>query len=592
MYAYPTDAEWTHSRVESLPRRFAAYLEAHWQQTAPANYYRANVDLRESTDSLLALRIPLDASDGTICDAARELAGRCAARAQVFHTVEDLRAAMNRICHGQDIEPPSAKFRDRPAIARMSCHLWWRRKLRRHHCQALEAAAIRFGFVGRHRDIYCSNETLRRRQQQNARNAESLESTLARNELGQEYTLAELAATGTANKGIRRAELMTRIAGFERIAREQGHAAQLITITCPSRFHKWRTVGGAKVIPNSNYDPSTNPRVAQEYLAKVWSRIRAALARRGIKLYGFRMAEPQHDGTPHWHMLAFFEASHRAIVHETVTRYALQEAGNERGAAEHRCDFVDIDWEKGSAAAYVAKYIAKNIDGFKLEKDLYGNDAKDTCARVEAWSTTWRIRQFQQIGGPPVGVWRELRRIPALPAGAPEHLRAAHDAVNKVAVLQGRELASVAWDHYCKAQGGVFCGRDARIKLTKAPGEKAGQYGDNPPLRVLGVETTVFVQSSHGHGEVAILWAVESSRHTWEIVRRSIEVLSDAGFVAERAQPAQPWTRVNNCTQPRSGLTPLTVAPHFETIVQSHLAPEPATLLRNEGRPTSCALRQ
>jgi hypothetical protein len=564
MHAYPTDAEWKQSRVGTLPPRLAGHLQSQWEEEQQADYYQANVNLRQATESFLALPIPLDASDGCICEAARTLADRCASRAQLYHTVDALRAAMERICHGQDIEPPPEQILDRPAVARMTCHLWWRRKLRRHHCQAVEAALIQCGFVGRHRDIYCSNETLRRRQQQNARNAESLENTLARNELGQEYTLAELAAKGTANKAIRRAELMTRIAGFERIARECGHAAQLITITCPSRFHKWRTVGGSKIIANPNYDPTTNPRIAQQYLGKVWSRIRAALARRGVTLYGVRIAEPQHDGTPHWHLLVFFKPVYGPIVRELVTRYALEDSPNEPGAAEHRCDFTDIDPTEGSAAGYVAKYVAKNIDGFQVDKDLYGNDAKDSCARVEAWASTWRIRQFQQLGGPPVGVWRELRRVSALPAGAPAHLRAAHEAVNKIAVLEGRQHASVAWDHYCKAQGGVFCGRNARIKLTKVRGDKLGQYGDDAPLRIVGVETVVFLDdASMCDQQVAVLWAVESDRHTWEIVPRSNSsgALSEAHSVAERAQAAQPWTRVNNCTAAPSDTSPkLTLA--------------------------------
>jgi hypothetical protein len=554
MNRIPSDAEWTQGRVATLPRRWSRQLLHAWETGQKEDYHGANVALRDTTESLLKVRIALDSSDATLCEAAKQLAERCFRLTDVYRTAEGLRAAMTRICVGQGIKAPHEKTKNGPAISRMCCQLWWRRKLRKHQGQTVEAAAIQLGFVSKSGDLYVSKERLAARMQQNKRNAATLEATIARNESGQEFTLAELAACSTANKAIRRAELMTRIAGFERVAVSLGHAGLFMTITCPSRFHRYRTVNdGTTVIPNSKYDPAENPRTGQKYLAKVWTHIRADLARQGISLYGIRIAEPQHDATPHWHLLVFCIADSVAAVRETVAKHGLKDCPDEPGAAKHRCDFKNIDWNKGSAAGYIAKYVAKNIDGQFVGDDLNGKPAVEMAARVEAWASTWGIRQFQQVGGPPVGVWRELRRIPKLPAGAPEHLKQAHDAANKVTTLEGHERASVAWDHYCMAQGGPSCGRKARIKLAMRVPEKVGIYGDQASAKPFGVETTVLesyqAPGSQESSDVRVVhWIVESERCVWEIVGRNKPPALVGEAIAEQTQSDQPWTSVNNCT--------------------------------------------
>lgn len=550
------DHAWAAQRVAPFPTSWQGRLLGAWHRgrnqrasshwTAEQEAHRdANLGLLRITDQLGGHRIPLDAGDREICDRAEHMADRCSRFSEVFHQREDLHAAMARACIGYGIEPPKTKCGDLlPAIKRMTDPLWWRRQLRKAHAKNVEGAAITLGIVNRARDPYVSNESLQRRQQQNKRNADTLESTIARNELGQEYTLAELAAKGTANKAVRRAELMTRISGFERIARELGHAGLFFTITCPSRMHKWRSVIGGRVIENPRYD-GTTPREAQAYLAKVWARIRAALKRKEIGLYGFRIAEPNHDGTPHWHLLVFHHGQRGSELQDTVRRYALADSPDERGAAIHRVDFKPIDWSRGTAAGYIAKYVAKNIDGYKVDKDLLGNDALETSARVEAWAATWGIRQFQQVGGPPVTVWRELRRVESVPDAAPDHLKAAHRAVNKTAVFEGRENASVAWDHYCKAQGGVFCGRDYLVRVSMLEREGENRYGEPLAPVPVGVETTSVEPYYIGKLQAVrvVHWLIESTRHVWEIVTRK-----SAGRLVSEG-PKAPWTRVNNCTE-------------------------------------------
>nr|WP_051682461.1 replication endonuclease [Hydrogenovibrio marinus] len=114
------------------------------------------------------------------------------------------------------------------------------------------------------------------------------------------------------------------------------------------------------------------PLEAQNYLNNIWQRIRAKLDREGIRIYGFRVAEPNHDGTPHWHLLIFVNVNESKALVEIFHHYALLEDPEEKGAKEHRLTVTKIDPTKGSATGYIAKYISKNIDGSDLEEGFYG----------------------------------------------------------------------------------------------------------------------------------------------------------------------------------------------------------------------------
>lgn len=554
--------EWARQQVEGLPLNWAGRLLRDWdrkrqsggdwidQMQAEAG---ANRRLLRITRALEACRVPLDSSDGEVCDLAERIAAAVMDTARRLHDPELLRGHLGAMMQRWRIEPPGPKIEPGPAIARMTDPLWIRRKLRAIHARTVEKAAIDLGMVNRARQPYVSDETVSRRAQQIERAREMLEGTIARNEDGDEFTLAELAAKGPANKSIRRAELMTRIAGFERIARDMDHAGVFLTITCPSRMHKWATRRqGAGVIENPRFD-GTTPREAQQYLARVWARIRAKLNRDGVGVYGFRIAEPNHDGTPHWHLLLFVDQAKADTLQAVCRRYALADSPDERGAAEHRIKWVEIDWTRGSAAGYIAKYVAKNIDGYRVEKDLIGNDAIETSQRVEAWATTWGIRQFQQIGGAPVGVWRELRRVEVMPAAAPDFMRQAHAAVNRIADTEAGEVKSVAWDHYTTAQGGVFCGRNHRIRLAKQRPCGLNRYGEARAMTPYGVKTETVEKHTpywmaHMPGAAGCMsrvveWEFESTRHQWEILGRNREQREGEAFA--------PWTCVNNCTEGR-----------------------------------------
>lgn len=565
---------WAASKVDGFPARWRSRLLSSYRgKIAAADalpggkglrnvaMFDAGRELCEVTERLAKVRLPLDASDGDICARAEEFAilAMDVGRIQVS-SIEAAREGMEGFVKLCGLVPPSSEINkktgekrvsDRGAVGRMTCRDWWRRGLRKMHAKAVEGAAIKLGYVNRARDLYVSNESLARRQQQIKRNQSMMENTTLENEEGQAFTLAELAATGTANKAIRRGELMTRIAGFEKIAVDCGHGGLFLTLTCPSRMHKWVDVsgpkwkdeGGARVYENPKYD-GTTPRAAQAYLSKVYARIRSKLARDGVGVYGFRIAEPHHDGCPHWHVLLFHSPGLAENIADVFRRYALADSPDENGAKNHRVKVEVIDWKRGSAAGYIAKYVAKNIDGLHVENDLYGNPAMETSLRVEAWASTWGIRQFQQVGGAPVGVWRELRRVRELPDGAPDHLRAAHAAVNKVEGEDGN-AKQADWAGYVIAQGGVFIGRAGRIQIAREESGVLGRYGEEVSPRPIGVSSVggEFYRDGIVPDRFRLVeWLVRSVRHVWQVVKRRVSA----------AVSSPPWTCVNNCT--REGL--------------------------------------
>ena len=328
-------------------------------------------------------------------------------------------------------------------LARVKCPLWWERALRRKQDREQELLSIQLGHIRKGFQPYCSTSLLNRIQARHKRSMEIMAGFEAVSDEGDTLSLLEVLQGSTANPAIRRAELMVRMRGFEDYANQQEHAAMFYTITCPSKFHR---VSGNGL--NDKYQ-NTTPRDAQHYLCNLWACIRAKLKRDGLNVYGFRVAEPHHDSCPHWHMLLFMDQGHSEAVTSIMQHYAMKEDGDEPGAAKHRFEVVAINSEKGSATGYIAKYVAKNIDGFGMDTDFdTGDAASDSAQRVRAWASAWGIRQFAQIGGASVGVWRELRRIESAPDGLLEQARQAADSGD--------------WALYMTLQGGAEANRNTQ----------------------------------------------------------------------------------------------------------------------------------
>ena len=408
---------------------------------------------------------------------------------------------------------------DSSKVARLCCSRWWRRTLHRRLVQSWERSAIDLGFVRRSAGMYASDFALRMRREQKVRSRNLLTMLEAVNELGDKIALSDLFEASVANPKVRRAELMVRLAGFEEVAAKRGDRGVFLTITCPSRMHAWPSYATRK---NPRYD-QTRPRAAQDYLCRLWSRIRAKLHRRDIAPYGFRVVEPHASGTPHWHLLLFVPPHRLEALCAICQAYALEDSPGEPGARRHRFRRTDFDRRKGTFTGYAAKYISKNIDGFGMTNAQGRLSAAHAAERVETWASTWRIRQFQQIGGPPVTVWRELRRL--------------RDPVDD-SVIEAARLAAdqSSWVDYVFAQGGPDSSPcKALVAVARVWSDMPGQYGDPKGFTAFGVTSGDVTVQTRVHR-----WAIHFSGNRDLLHTGKPLVLSEASSAPPGRSPAGP----------------------------------------------------
>jgi len=469
-----SDRKFRHYNLSHLPPRISKLIAKIYKNMyLKEGRQKANLYLLRISEYLTFTTVNLASSDDSIKQYAKKKVSICFSLRLL--TADDV-ALYESLCHitkKAGLSPPIVKgnISLSGAIKRLLDEQWWSRKARTYHARQFEIGLISAGLVHKKAAKYVSDQTLKRRQEQKARTKRILDSLMATNDDdGSEFSLSELMEHSQANPKNRRNELMVRIAGCDQIAQDINHDGLFITITCPSRMHPVYAKSGDF---NPLFDGST-PNQAQKYLSSVWQRIRAKLKRDQIHIYGIRVAEPQHDGTPHWHLLVFSDKKNIATIKSVCSCYALADSPNEKGAQEHRVQYEMIDRTKGSAVGYIAKYISKNIDGAHIDKDLDGNDAKSSALRVEAWASTFGIRQFQMFGCPPVTIWRELRRLDGAPEGI---LQQAYDAAD-----------SGNWALFIDVLGGIEQEKkNLPVRLYSIWSDEEGKFGDPMGESILGV---------------------------------------------------------------------------------------------------------
>jgi len=437
----------------------SGYLTAfHERQSRSFGYVEANRKLRELSEALIFDSYQSAAIDeDAICNLSKVRSEHCEniyKASAVNGDLDYVRERLEGYCEHNGVSfPLKIGKKDSSSViakkivaaaARVSCHKWWRRQLRKVTGRRVEGVLRSIGGVQSGKSPYISNYNFERWKQAQKRNADMLDSMDAITEIdGEEVAvnLSECVASSISNPVNRRNELMVRMRGYEEVATGMGFSGLFLTLTAPSKYHAINHGRGI----NPKFC-GANPADVMNYMNGVWARIRAEWARAGIKCFGFRVAEPHHDGTPHFHLMLFMSVDVIEKAKSIFAAYALDEDGEEAGADRNRWDAVVIDPSKGSASGYIAKYVAKNIDGFGVGVDEDGQcQADDGALRARAWASMWGIRQFQPVGSVSVTVWRELRRnceIFENPDLDIDEIRAAADAADwaKFVELMGGAL--------------------------------------------------------------------------------------------------------------------------------------------------------
>lgn len=416
------------------------------------------------------------------------------------------------------------------SLSRLVDPEWWERKLKAQRTRWREALLIAVGNVSRDMSAssYASKQAIREVFARRQSNLEYLKSCQLENiETGERIDLIDKVMASISNPEIRRMELMSTIAGIEKYAASQKHVGMFLTVTTPSKYHPTRVIGkgdNEKVQLNHKWDDEAySPKDGQRYLCNIWSKMRTAFKDNKLSVYGMRVVEPHHDGTPHWHMMLFCERRQRQQIIDIMRRYALKEDSDERGAAKYRFECKHLN--KGGAAGYIAKYIAKNIDGYALEGERdheTGELLTDSAAAVTAWAATWRIPQFRPMGIPSMGAYRECRRIRfiSLAESFDETVEAVRHAAD-----EGDFAAYIA------AQGGTNCGNQT-VRVAKRIADELNAY-DEEVQKVVGIYAP-HLGADHVH---------ETRTTQWRIVSGVVDV---EPLILKSASGA-PRSPVNNC---------------------------------------------
>ncbi|EBP4102562.1 replication endonuclease [Salmonella enterica subsp. enterica serovar Give] len=435
---------------------------------------------------------------------------------------------------GKKLTPEQLKI----AISRMISVRFWSRHFRTFTRRWREHLYIVVGDVRRQRSVICSPQWVQHWLASRKRGREIMaETDLEDEETGETLPLLSAVDASVSNNEKRRAEMLTRVKGLEELAaldhmsQDSDYVALFFTWTAPQQYHAWLETGRR----NRKWN-GASPRETQRYFTRTFKNFSTALTRRDIHIFGMHVTESHHDGTPHWHGILFVRREQEATLRDVFEGYANAEncSAHRPGKPPEQSQLMikPVDKRMGSLTAYITKHICRNLEGCApggRDKET-GRPWTELARHSAAWASLWGIKQFQFTGGPPVSVWRELRKLS-------DQKQA--DSVSPAFGELHHAARAGDWAEYTRLQGGLPAARKNLTMRTwyqaASEPDECGQY-------------TAIIKGVYLPGTGKAPVATRTRKWKVKTPRQNVK----PGFMKNRRKPAlTPWTRINNCTMRR-----------------------------------------
>ncbi|ECO0966161.1 replication endonuclease [Salmonella enterica subsp. enterica serovar Give] len=435
---------------------------------------------------------------------------------------------------GKKLTPEQLKI----AISRMISVRFWSRHFRTFTRRWREHLYIAVGDVRRQRSVICSPQWVQHWLASRKRGREIMaETDLEDEETGETLPLLSAVDASVSNNEKRRAEMLTRVKGLEELAaldhmsQDSDYVALFFTWTAPQQYHAWLETG----LRNRKWN-GASPRETQRYFTRTFKNFSTALTRRDIHIFGMHVTESHHDGTPHWHGILFVRREQEATLRDVFEGYANAEncSAHRPGKPPEQSQLMikPVDKRMGSLTAYITKHICRNLEGCApggRDKET-GRPWTELARHSAAWASLWGIKQFQFTGGPPVSVWRELRKLS-------DQKQA--DSVSPAFGELHHAARAGDWAEYTRLQGGLPAARKNLTMRTwyqaASEPDECGQY-------------TAIIKGVYLPGTGKAPVATRTRKWKVKTPRQNVK----PGFMKNRRKPAlTPWTRINNCTMRR-----------------------------------------